>query len=287
MIDQREILWGVLAPPVLMAVGMVATAAMPAARRVLSTGALLAVVFGISQLGFRGWRLPGADVQDWPAWIAFAAALLTLCSACGHGPLVWRILVRGALTSVATWLLLRPQLASANTPEVIAWIAGSGIVWTLMILVWERVHAATSPGASMTGLTVLAGLSSAALLLFNCMTHAQFAGILAAALAAALVIGWRKPGWYSPAGPVTIVAVVLPTLWLLGYRYAELPVWSLPFLALGGLVPLLLSIGPIRSSSDWKRIAAVAVATSVVVSPVLIWGVITSIKAASEPSYGY
>jgi hypothetical protein len=33
--------------------------------------------------------------------------------------------------------------------------------------------------------------------------------------------------------------------------------------------------------------AAVAVVTAVVVSPVLIWGVITSIKAAGEPSYGY
>jgi hypothetical protein len=119
------------------------------------------------------------------------------------------------------------------------------------------------------------------------MTHAQFAGILTAALAAALVIGWRKPAWYSPAGPVTIVAVVLPTLWLLGYRYAELPVWSLPCLALGGLAPLLLTITPLRAWSDWKRMAAVAVVTAVVVSPVLIWGVITSIKAAGEPSYGY
>ena len=61
MIDQREILWGVLAPPVLMAIGMVATAALPLAKRFFSTGALLALVFGISQLGFRGWPLPGSD----------------------------------------------------------------------------------------------------------------------------------------------------------------------------------------------------------------------------------
>ena len=59
MIDQREILWGIIAPPVLMAIGMSATAYVPLARRFLSTGALLALVFGISLLGFRGWPAPG------------------------------------------------------------------------------------------------------------------------------------------------------------------------------------------------------------------------------------
>lgn len=287
MIDQREVLWGVLAPPVLMAVGMIATAAMPAARRFVSTGAWLALVFGLCQLGFRGWHLPGHDVQDWPAWIAFAAGLLTLCSLCGQGPVLWRILTRGVLKALATWLLLRPQLAAVDTASVIAWIGGAAVVWTLLVLLWERAHAATTPGVSVVNLTLLGGLSSAALLLFNCMTHAQFAGILTAALTAALVLGWRKPAWYSAAGPVTIAAVVLPTLWLLGYRYADLPVWSLPCLAVAGLAPWLVEKTPVRAWSDWKRLAVVSVVTVVAVSPALVWGVITSLKAASEPSYGY
>ncbi len=285
MIDQREILWGVLAPPVLMAIGMAATAYLPITRRFLSTGALLALVFGLSQLGFRGWVLPGSDVQNWPAWIAFAGGLITLCSACGQGPLLWRVSVRLAITGIATWLLLRPLLQSSG--EVIAWIGGSAVAWTALILVWERAHAATSSGVSVTALTALAGFSAASLLLFNCMTHAQYAGILTAALTAALVLTWWRPAWYAAAGPVTVTALVLPTLWLLGQRYADLPLWAVPLLALAGLAPLVSNLGVVRTWPAWKRVTATALATLVVVSPLLIWGVITSIKASSEPGYGY
>lgn len=286
MIDQREILWGVVAPPVLMAIGMAATAYLPASRRFLSTGALLALVFGVSQIGFRGWVLPGSDVHNWPAWIAFAGGLITLCSACGQGPLLWRVSIRIVITSVATWLLLRPQLQHGSTGAAVAWIGGTAVVWTAVMLWWERVHAATTQGISVTVLAVLAGLSALVLLLFNSLTHAQYGGILTAALVAALIASWWKPTWYSPAGPVTVSALVLPALWLLGQRYADLPLWALPFLALAGVAPLVISIAPMNRWSDSKRVLVAKLATVVVVSPVLIWGILTTIKASSDPSYG-
>lgn len=286
MIDQREILWGVLAPPVLMAIGMAATAYLPASRRFLSTGALLALVFGISQIGFRGWALPGSDVHNWPAWIAFAGGLITLCSACGQGPLLWRVAMRLAITGVATWLLLRPQLQHGSTGVAVAWIGGTAVAWTALVLLWERTHAATTQGVSVTVLAVLAGVSALSLLLFNSLTHAQYGGILTAALVAAAVMSWWKPTWYQQSGPVTVSALVLPALWLLGQRYADLPMWTLPFLALAGLAPLVSTIAPLKTWPDWKRLLAAKLAVVVLASPVLIWGVITSIKAASEPSYG-
>lgn len=287
MIDQREILWGVLAPPVLMAIGMAATAYLPASRRFLSTGALLALVFGISQIGFRGWVLPGGDVHNWPAWIAFAGGLITLCSACGQGPLVWRLAIRLAITGLAVWLLLRPQLQHGSTGAAIAWIGGTTVVWTAIVLLWERAHAATTQGVSVTVLAVLAGISALSLLLFNSLTHAQYGGILTAALVAAVVVSWWRPAWYSPVGPVTVSALVLPALWLLGQRYADLPLWALPVLALAGLAPLVSTLAPIKSWPAWKRLLAAKLAAVVLASPVLIWGVVTSIKASSEPSYGY
>ena len=288
MLDQREIIWGVLAPPVLMAIGMVATAYVPASRRFLSTGALLALVFGVCQLGFRGWPLPGGDVHNWPAWIAFAGGLITYCSACASGPLVWRILVRLAITGVASWLLLALELRGASAGTSAVWIISATLLWTLLILTWERAHAAATPGVSVTVLTTLAGLSSVSLLLFNTMNHAQFAGILTAALSAAAVLSWWRPTWYVPAGPVIIVALVIPSLWLLGTFavYTGLPTWSLPFLAFAGLAPLVTTIAPVRNWSAWKRVLLANLITVVLVSPVLIWGVITSIKASSEPSYG-
>lgn len=287
MIDQREILWGIVAPPVLMAIGMAVTAQVPAARRFLSTGALLALVFGISLLGFRGWPAPGGDVHNWPAWIAFAGGLITLCSACGHGPLPWRIAVRLAITGVAGWLLLWPQLQHAATGAAVAWIAGTAVAWTALVLGWERAHAAATPGVSAGALVALAGLGSASLLLFNTMTHAQFAGILTAALTAALVLGWWRPAWYAAGGPVTVTALVLPALWLLGHRYADLPLWTLPFLALAGLAPLIAGLSRVNGWIEWKRVAITVAATVALTAPVVVWGVVTSIRASAEPSYGY
>jgi hypothetical protein len=287
MLDQREIIWGVLAPPVLMAIGMVTTAYLPASRRFLSTGALLALVFGISHLGFRGWPLPvlpyaSNDVHNWPAWIAFVAGLLTLCSACGHGPLVWRVLVRLALVGFSTWLLLYKQLQHGELSGAIAWLVGVTLVWAALVFVWERVHAVTTQGVSIAVLTTLAGVSAVSLLLFNTATHAQFAGILTAALTAALVLGWWKPAWVQATGPVTVTALVLPSLWVLGHWYADLPLWVLPLLAVAGLTPLVTTIARVRAWSDAKRLMITIAATLVLASPVLIWGVITSIKASSD-----
>lgn len=288
MIDQREIIWGVLAPPVLMAIGMIATAYLPATRRFLSTGALLALVFGVCQLGFNGWPMPGGNVHDWPAWIAFAGGAITFCSACASGPLVWRVIIRLAITGVASWLLMALELRGSSASTSAVWIISTTLLWTALILAWERAQAATTPGVSVTVLTTLAGLTSVSLLLFNTMDHAQFAGILTAALGAAAVLSWWRPTWYAPTGPVIIAALVLPSLWLLGTFavYTGLPKWSLPLLALAGLAPLVTAITPARNWSAWKRLLLANLVTVVLVSPVLIWGVITSIKASSEPSYG-
>jgi hypothetical protein len=286
VIDQREIIWGIIAPPVLMAVGMIATAQVPVAKRFLSTGALLALVFGVSQLGFRGWPAPGGDVQNWPAWIAFAAGLLTLCFMCGHGPFIWRAVIRLSITGIASWLLLRPQLESAGTATALALVVGLAAIWTAVVLVWERTHATATNGVSVVTLTTLACISALSMLLFDCITHAQYAGILTAALTAMLVIGWWRPAWSDARGPVTVTALVLPAVWILSQRYADLPLWAVPLLALAGLAPVAASLGPVRGWAPWKRLAATVVAILVVTAPVVIWGVITSIRAAAEPSYG-
>ena len=289
MIDQREILWGVLAPPVFMAIGMAATAWLPVARRLLSTGALLALVFGICQLGFRGWPLPGSDVHNWPAWIAFAGGLITLCSACGQGPLAWRVLVRVAITGVASWLLLGLELRDAATGVAVLWITVSTVLWTALLVIGERSHAAAPPGVSVTVLTTWAALSAVALLLFNTMNHAQFAGILTAALTAATILSWWRPAWYAVGGPVTVTLLILPALWLLGTYavYTGLPVWALPFLAAAGLTPLLITVTSARNWSPWKRVLLANAVTVLLLLPVLVPGVIGSIKAAAEPIYGY
>jgi hypothetical protein len=287
MIDRHEIIWGIIAPPVLMAAGIAATAWLPAIRRWLPTGVLIALVFALCQFGFRGGKLPGSDVNAWPAWIAVAAGALTWCALSGHGPMRWQVPTRAALTGIATWLLLMPRLGQITSAETALWLAGLTLAWTTLILVWERAHAATTPGVSATTLVALAGFSALVLLMFNTLVHAQFALIALLAMAVAMVAGWWRPAWYASAGPVTVLAVVLPMVWVLGERYASLPLWCLPLLGLAGLAPLVATLPRTRAWAAWKRLALTQAVLLLVLSPVLVAGIRLTIQMLKEPSYGY
>lgn len=287
MIDQQEITWGIVAPPLLMAVGMAAIAQLPLLKRTVYTGVLLAVIFALCQLGFRGWAMPGKDVQDWPAWIALTGGLLTCCSMCHHGPSPWRIVMRLIITGLSVWLLLKPQIQSEGTLTIATWVIGGAMIWTTLMVTWERVHTVTSAKIQLTTFVMLSGLTAMSLLLFNCLTHAQYSGILTAALTAALVIAWWRPNWFNAQGMVTVVALILPTLWLLSNRYSNLPNWTLPLLALAGLAPFITILNPVRHWSEWKRLATTLAILGTLLLPVIIWGVVTSIRATAEPSYGY
>jgi hypothetical protein len=195
MIDQQEITWGIVAPPLLMAVGMAAIAQLPLLKRTVYTGVLLAVIFALCQLGFRGWAMPGKDVQDWPAWIALAGGVFTCCSMCHHGPWPWRIVMRLIITGLSVWLLLKPQIESEGTLTVATWVIGGAMIWTTLMVAWERVHT--------------------------------------------------------------------------------------------GLAPLITIINPVRHWPEWKRLATTVAILGTLLLPVIIWGVVTSLRATAEPSYGY
>jgi hypothetical protein len=285
MIDQGEILWGVVAPPLLMLAGLALSAT---SRRWMPTGAVLAVVYALAHLGMAKWPSPGGNVHDWPAWIAVTGGVVTLCAARAGGPLAWRMILRLVIAGVAVWLMLRPQLHGGGTGAAVGLVAGLAIGWTVMILLWERAHAAATPGTSLIGLTTVAGLSAISLLMFNSLTHAQFAGILVAALGAALVVCWWRPAWWGDRTAVTVVALVLPALWLLGRFYADLPGWAVVLLALSGLAPWVGAHPAVRARAAWQRLAIVAGVALVLAAPVLAWGAVTSARAAgAQPEYGY
>ena len=287
MIDQSEITWGIVAPPLLMAVGIATIAQFPLLKRTVFMGVLTAVIFAVCQLGFRGWAMPGKDVQDWPAWIALTGGVFTYCWMCHHGLWPWRIFMRLIITGLAVWLLLKPQIQSEGTITIVTWVIGGAMTWTALMMAWERVHTVTSEKIQLTTFVALSGLTAMSLLLFNCLTHAQYSGILTTALTAALVIAWWRPSWINSQGIVTVIALILPTLWLLSNRYSNLPNWALPLLALAGLAPLIAMGNPVRHWSEWKRLAITVAVLATVLLPVVIWGVVTSLRATAEPSYGY
>jgi hypothetical protein len=124
-----------------------------------------------------------------------------------------------------------------------------------------------------------------AFLLFNSLTHAQYAGVLAGALVTATALTAIKPQWWRDQSMVIVSAFILPSLWLLGRFYVVLPYWAPPLLA--GLVPWLIEHQRLRSLVAWKKLLVVAVIIGVIVSPIIIWGVITSIRAAGQQTHGY
>jgi hypothetical protein len=285
MIDQREILWGVLAPPVLVAAGIMLTALSAKTQRLFTTGFIIGVVVALSVWGFRGFPTPGRDVHDWAGWIALIGGMITVCSLCAQNPWWSRLLVRLAITGAASYLLLWRTLEHGELSIAIITLVVVTLAWTALIFSWEQTQKKTTPGVSVVSLVVVGGLTSLSLLLFNTMTHAQFAGIATAALSAAAVLSWWKPTWYHAASAVTVSAFFFPALMLLGHYYANLPSWTLPFLALAGVAPLVTANEKIRSLAAWKRIGIAVSVIMLITAPVIIWGVVTSARAASSAGY--
>jgi len=117
--------------------------------------------------------------------------------------------------------------------------------------------------------------------------HAQLAGIVTAALVTIGVLTSLRPAWLIDRSIVMIVAMLLPALWILGVRYADLPVWGAGILAITGLVPWITASTRLAMRPAWQRLVVQTLAMLVVSSPVIVWGVVTTMRAMTEPEYGY
>jgi hypothetical protein len=288
MLDQREIWWGVVAPPVLMIGGLALSASLPWVRRWLSMGMVLGLVYAVGQFALNNWQIPRGNVHDWPMAIALGAGFMTQCAASScHAPWWWRMSVRVLFPIFLVWLLMRVKWPSTLTSTEIVQAIGLSLMWIAVIFSWERAYKKASPLVAGTGLSIVAILSAVVSLLFNCLTHAQYAGVLAGALVAATALTAIKPQWWRDQSMVIVSAFILPSLWLLGCFYADLTYWAPPLLAVAGLAPWLIEHPRLRSLVAWKQMLVVAVIIGVIVSPIIIWGVITSIRAAGQQTYGY
>lgn len=297
MQDLGEILWPAVAPVVIAAVGIPLAAWLhrgdSAWRRSPAwLGLVIAVAYAVSHWGLRGWQgFPSGNVHDWMPFIALSSASLLACASCvGNG--WWQVAMRLLLTMGVVLVLLRPRFAVWTMTEVVLWVGGLGVAWTLVLLAWERGARAATPGAAVVGLLLAALWSSLSLVIFGSMTHGQFAGMIAAALGAVMVLAWWRPSLWSDNGPATVAGLVLPALWLLGLFYfgPPLPYWVPLMLALAGCAPWLAAIPALRGRPPWQRLLVVVVTSTVLAAPALIAGGLASPKQKSqadsgEPSY--
>ncbi len=290
----RPILVGVLLPIiaglVIAVVGArVRAGGCPVLTRIGWEGALLLSLYAILQVALVGWLgFPPRNVQYWPPFIALAGLPLTITfpvrARLVHALLAF-ILVAGASV-----LLMIPGLTMHwSSGEAALWLALVGLGWFATVLGWPRAAAAATPGAAITALVVAAGASALSVSLFGTFTYAQLAGMIAfPTVAVAVMTWWRGRSTAAAASLALALAVLLPMWWILATTMAELPRWAPFLLALRGGASALAALPRVRAWAPWRRNVCIAAAAAVVVAPVLVWGVVQSLRmSASSGPDGY
>jgi hypothetical protein len=251
-------------------------------------GAALLVLYAILHLALLGWLgFPPHDVKMWPPFLALGAVLLTISFPARAR---WvHALLAVLLVAGASVLLLMPKLTMAWSPgESALWLGAVALGWLATLAGWPRTAAATTPGAAITALVVAAGSSALSVSLFGSFTYAQLVGLIAFPTAVVGVVTWWRGSSSAAATSLALaLAVLLPMWWVLATTMAALPPWAPVLLALSGGAGVVAGLPGLRAGAPWKRIVCIALAAIVVVSPVLVWGVITSIRMSSAGGDGY
>jgi hypothetical protein len=292
---QRTFLLGILLPVVSTAIAMLVLTRLrrgddPVKQRVGWEGALLAVIYAGVQLLLDPWTgFPPANIMQWPPLIALAALLVSLFDGDRVRRLRW---VAGGMVVAgagAVLLLLRPA-AFSHLPigMGILWTGVAVAAWLALVTLWSRTAARVPSREVMTTLAISAGTSAAAMLLFDSLTYAQHIGIIALIMVVMVVMAWlRGMTQQVSRGLARVLAVILPSWWILSTTMSDLPVWGLPLLAGAGASAWVGTIPAVASWAPWKRVVLVGFIAVMVVSPLMGWGIIQSLHQAHGSGEGY
>jgi hypothetical protein len=211
-------------------------------------------------VGVAGGYVAGqAAALGWPPFPPLAAAekLFFLTVAVGvlgalaaprPRPVVLRATLHGVLLIAAWVLLLLPLVRSAwGWDEAAGWLLGLGAAGFVF---WLSLEAMSVPPAGvLSGLTLpVVALGTAVVLHWSGSDKlAQLGLVLAAALGPGVVGGRLLPD----RGAATVVAVVLPGLWLIGLFYSEAPWLALVLLAVAPAATLLSRRQPEGRLRPW------------------------------------
>jgi hypothetical protein len=229
-----------------------------------------------------GPPVPPLERVDW-LWCLAAAAVL-VCTVAGLvAPRDWlRWGLRAPLGAAVLVLLLLPLLKTWGRGETTAWLAGLGAA---ALVLWAALDAvvARGPGTGAPLLLVVLALgSSLVLLVSGSAVYGQLGLALTASLAGSLAAACWTPSLLPPRGLATVVGVLLPGLWLLGYFYAEVPAASAALLAAALPAAALVQVRPVRERlRPWQ---AVLVGVLVLLVPVTV-AVVTAFTASPPDPY--
>jgi hypothetical protein len=210
-----------------------------------------------------GWvPFPPADTTNWLPYFALAAAVLG--ALCGQLPTkAWAgVLIFAVVSAGALQLLLKPKFQYG-------WSLGEGCLWmaclvcalVLLAVILDALARRTATAVEMPAfLLIVSAGTSGGLMLSGSMLLGQFAAVLAAAVLGTLVFTARKVA--LGGGIVPVFSLLLVTLLLSGYFFAELPATSAALIAFAPVLALI----PIRMLT----LPAFPVRAALVSVPILI-----------------
>jgi hypothetical protein len=224
-----------------------------------------------------GWvPFPPADTTNWLPYLALAAAVLG--ASCGVLAIkAWaRVLIFAVVSAGALRLLLKPKfLYGWSLTEGCIWVAClAGAVVLLAIILDALVRRSATAIEMPAFLLITCAGTFGALMLSGSMLLGQFAVVLGAAVFGSLVFTARRVALGREIVPV--FTLLLVTLLLSGYFFAELPATSAALIAFAPVLALI----PIRILT----LPAFSVRAALVSVPILV-ALVLAFRSSPPLSY--
>lgn len=204
---------------------------------------------------------PPTDTTNWLPYFALATAVLGAFCALWAIKSWSRALIFAVVAIGALRLLLRPKFQYGWSPGTgWMWVAGLGAAMLLLAIILDALlrRSSTTVEVPVFLLVVCAG-TFGALMLSGSVLLGQLAAVLGAAVFGTLVFAVRQIN--LGRGIVPVSSLLLGTLLVSGYFFAELPAASALLL---GFAPVL-ALAPI---SPRRKLLAFAIRTALVSAPV-------------------
>lgn len=142
-----------------------------------------------------------------------------------------------------TWTLSR------GIGVVFLWALFLFILWWLM----EKVLEGEGPMPYIATLIVMNSAGGIALILSGSIILGQLAGALSAALVPVGIFLLITKGRIYPYGLPPLAAMITGGLWMGGYLFSEMPLWSIALLGLSILAPVICETPYLRRGTPWKK----------------------------------
>jgi hypothetical protein len=234
---------------------------------VRARGALGPLALGLAYLAghlvITGWiTFPPADTTNWLPYFALMAALLGASCALVATKAWVRVLIFALISAGALRLLLKPRFQYG-------WSLGEGWLWVgylvcafvLLAVILDAIGRRTATANEVPAfLLITCAGTFGALMLSGSILLGQFAAVLGSAVFGSLLFAaWKVP---LGRGIVPVFSLLLGTLLVSGYFFADLPLTCAMLLTFAPALALL----PIRASN---KLLAFGIRSALVSLPIL------------------